>query len=157
MPLGEVVERSISNRPLDKRFMQDALTPNLSCQRKPLIHELKNVAQECRRARKRLRRMSKQLGSLDAASPSFHHEILRRMKEFVVLIGEERRALNLCTPLCSRSSLTLMGRLGDATLFADGSTESAQALLNRLLDFLSDMDRALKLNADSIGSAAKKL
>lgn len=157
MTLDTVMARFLVHGPIDKRFLTHALDPDLQNSRLPLKHELAAIALESRRARKQLRRMSERLNELSPSAPMFGKELLQIMKTFVSLLGDERRALDLGAPLCSRSSLMLMGRLGDATLLSNNSSSSGQAIQDRLLEFIRDMDQALNLTAASVEHAGKRL
>ncbi|MEW6235682.1 MAG: 6-hydroxymethylpterin diphosphokinase MptE-like protein [Candidatus Omnitrophota bacterium] len=156
MNLDEAMNR-LPREKMDKAFLRRALLPSLENQRQDVARELSDLAESCRQARGELRRLHRKLQDLHPGDPTFRTETIRLMKLFVALAEKENRAMNLCSSLCSRSTLAMMGQLGSSSVFGGESREHNQDAQERLGHLFEDFERALRIHAERLEQCSKMI
>ncbi len=155
-PLDKALEL-LPDNPIDKTNLQKVLQPTLSHQREQVVKELNDLASASQRARQSLRGLIKRLNQMHPNDTSFAGDMIQLMKSFVQLSKNENAIMNLCSALCSRSTLVFMGQLGRTDILGGGSREQNQAALERCENLLNDFDRSLKIHGSLLEKYANDL
>ena len=151
IPMEKVLE-NIPSQPVDKNFLRNLAQRHLENQKEKVRNEICVLIESCRRARKKLQRLCNDYETIRPGMAAYPVKILQFWKSFAVLMNEEERAMRISTALCSRSSVALMGYLGNAGFFGGNSPEQNNAAYNQGELFLQDFLKALKTNADLLSA-----
>lgn len=143
--------------PVDVSFLENALHPSLAVYRMALIEELRHYTETFARARRLLHRLSKRLASLHPASAGFRMGMIQIMKDFSDALRSETAAFDLCTALCARSTLALLGQSGQSGLLGGGDEKTNRESLDRCSDLFRDMQNALQKYRELTNEAISRL
>ena len=142
---------------VDASFLASNLKPDLGYKHLCLCNDLKILSEACRRANRGLNRLIEQLNEISPATATFRRDMIQLMKSFFKLLKEEETSFSLCTTLCSRSTLLVLGQGGPSSLFGGDSTQANQEAYQRCSDFLNDMQKAMKMNGKSFHETLRQL
>ncbi len=142
---------------VDAAFLASSLKPDLGYKHLSLCNDLKILSEACQRANRGFNRLMEQLNEINPAATSFRNDMIKLMKSFFKMLKDEEKAFNLCTTLCSRSTLLILGQGGPSSLFGGDSAQVNQEAYQRCSDFFNDMQRAMKMNGKLFNETALQL
>ena len=125
MPIEKVMAGFPSAK-VDKSFLRIRSQQNFLDKKVDILDEMDTLVESCRRARKKLQRLINDYETINPAEPGYPTKMLQFWKSFVVLMSEEERAMRISTALCSRSSVTLMGNMGNSGFLRGQSPEQSK-------------------------------
>lgn len=155
-PLSETLP-AFCVRDVDVSFLDRALKPNLESRRQPLIAELNVLAESYKNCRRRLCGLSSQLQSANPSAAAFPRDMVRIMKSFSIFLGEEKKTIDPALSLCSRSTMTILGGIGQSSLLGGNDPKMNQQVLDQCAGFFHDLEKSLQINADCLQETAAKL
>lgn len=143
MALEDIAE-SWMTQPVDKAFLAKALTPTLESQSPAVVEELSHLAELCEETLEALERIEKQANKIKPKDSQFRQNMILRMKSFLALNeGREYAMLDLVSSLCARSIVSVLGQVGDISVFGGDTPEQNEQAKRRCLDLLADVRQAL--------------
>ncbi|RJP32141.1 MAG: DUF115 domain-containing protein [Candidatus Omnitrophota bacterium] len=153
----ETAVASLPCRLLDKSFLFDALSSTGGIQQNTFVQEINHLIDRCNANRRQLEKLEGQAKSLAIANPKFSQKTKEILITFSTFLSRDPSVYALCLPLCPRSTVELLGQLGNAGLLGGKEWEQNEMAKKRCVHFLEDFKQATIYVSETLEQALRLL
>jgi hypothetical protein len=149
MPLEESINHYCT-RNVDKSFLSVAIAESFHPKHNRIIEELTDLESHCIEVKKLLIKLKEQADSISLIPRKFQSGITNLMKELQSILQQHAVIFSLTIPLCTRSTITLFGNLGQSGFQSSESVERNEQIKKNLLQMIQDFIAAIEHTASEI-------
>ncbi len=149
----EEVMNSLPSHEIDKDFLVQKMTPSLENQRSRTLNEIRKIRSLCMESLPPLKQLREQAERLNPPNKEFPLHAEQIMNSFSILLHKTPELYRMCLPLCTQSTIEMLGTGANHITRHSGSFRTNEVLKLRCLKFLNDFVNAFERHIEILGKA----